>query len=285
MASPVTFTQIFRAYGPAEARRWTNPDGSEGGIVATSASVADGIHLPYTAIVGPNSVISNYTTFGGGVCIEHSSYIGSGARINPYASIGAFTYIGEWARIWNRSHILRNAVICSNADIGEEATVGQFSYIGDGARLGRRSYIDCLARVGAEAVIGADANVGYSTSVGAGAIIGDSVLIGNQVSIWDQAEYTLGDWLFVGGPQGNRDASATAVWSPKHGLRWWVGCQYGISTEYLRERVERDHGSSAHGDDYRYLIETVENHPGLKRAISAHEEAMRAQDRSPPPDA
>ena len=75
--------------------------------------------------------------------------------------------------------------------------------------------------------------------------------------------------MFVAGPQGCRRAWTTAIYSPANdALRWWVGCQNGITTDQLRSRVDREHGASAHGDDYRALIDFVVSHPGLKRAMA-----------------
>ena len=177
-----TFTHLFGGWKSAEARRWKNPDGSEGGIVAVSASVDPSVTLPVDVVVWPDARIAK-----------------------------------------------------------DVASIGNRASIGDGASIGNR------------------------------ASIGDGASIGNCASIGDGAEYSDGDWLFVAGPQGSRNAWATAVWSVQHGLRWWVGCQNGITTERFRERVEHDHGSSAHGDDYRHLIQTVETHPGLARAMAAAE--------------
>lgn len=156
-----TFTHKFDGWHEAEARRWTNPDGIEGGIVATSAKVHPSVTLPSGVEVWPNAQV-----------VESAS-IGVGASIAPRAGIG-------------------------------------------------------------EGVI-----------------------------------YDASDWLFVVGPQGSRGAWATAVWSPKHGLRWWVGCQHGLSTDELLARIEDRHGASDHGDDYRYLVKVVTEHPGLARAMAA----------------
>ena len=176
-----TFTHKFGGWHEAEAHRWRNPDGSEGGIVAVSASVHESVVLLATVEVWPDAKIAK------GV-----------------------------------------------------ASIGYGASIGDGA------------------------------SIGPGASIGHRASIGDRASIGPGASIEADDWFFVIGPQGSRNAWATAVWSARHGLRWWVGCQRGISTEELRERVERDHGPAAHGDDYRHAIATVETHPGLARAIAAH---------------
>jgi len=63
----------------------------------------------------------------------------------------------------------------------------------------------------------------------------------------------------------------TAVASKEHGLRWWVGCKVGITSDTLRKYVAETHGTSAHADDYFAAIAFVENHPGLLRWKRANE--------------
>jgi hypothetical protein len=152
-----TFEYSFGGWHEAEARRWKNPDGSVGGVVALSANVHPDIVLPFGAVVWPN------------------------AKIEKAVSIG------------------------------DHASIGNGASIGDGAAIGKN------------------------------------------------------DWLFIAGPQGSRNALVTAVWSAEHGLRWWVGCQSGISTEEFVARVKKDHGGTDHEADYLYLIGGVEGHPGLAR--------------------
>ena len=156
------FKHKFGGWREAEARRWTNPDGSEGGIVATSASIDKSVRIPVSVEVWPNSKI-----------------------IGPRASIG------------------------------------------DGASIGPRASIE------------------------------------------------KEDWLFVAGPQGSRKAWTTVTWSAEHGLRWWVGCQHGLSSADLLTRVNHEYPAGhPHGDDYRYLIRMVEEHPGLARHKAAAAEQV-----------
>jgi len=78
-----------------------------------------------------------------------------------------------------------------------------------------------------------------------------------------------GDWWITLGPQGSRNAFATAVHSKEHGLRWWVGCQQGITTEQLQERIAQTHkAGSEHFNNYCWLIGAVLNHPGLIAATA-----------------
>jgi len=64
------FDHPFGGWDKQPARRWKNPDGSQGGIVATSATVDIGVRLPVDVIVGPRASI------------------GDGASIGPRASKG-----------------------------------------------------------------------------------------------------------------------------------------------------------------------------------------------------
>ena len=191
----------------AEARRWNNPDGSVGGVVALGSRIYENVTLQLSVVVSP--------------CV----YIGSGGRI------------GDDVRI------------------GTGAVIGDDVYVGSGGR------------------IGTGALIGGGVRIGTGAIIGDDVNIGEGVHIGDGVRINKNDWFFVAGPQGTRDELTTAVYSKERGLRWWVGCQWGITTRMLRARVERYHGATPMGDDYRYLIDTVERHPGLLRAKKAAKKA------------
>ena len=90
-------------------------------------------------------------------------------------------------------------------------------------------------------------------------------------SIGPRASIGYGDWHMTVGPIGSRNAMTTAVYNKERGLRWWVGCQHGISTEALLERIKSEHGGNKHGDDYRAAISYVQSHPGLARAMAEAE--------------
>ena len=176
--------------------------------------------------------------------IDPSARIAETAEVGPEANIGV-------------------AIIAKDAIIGVGARIGRGAWIADGARIGDGARIDTGVNIDWNAHIGSGAHIGSYAQ------IGDGVIIGCDVSISSGVLYEHGDWLYVAGPQGSRNAYATAVWSPQHGLRWWVGCQRGISTEELLARIQQDHGDNSHGDDYRYLIQMVTNHPDLMRAMEA----------------
>ena len=58
----------------------------------------------------------------------------------------------------------------------------------------------------------------------------------------------------------------TAVQKPD-GLKWWVGCKHGVTTDELRRLVRETHGEGDHTADYMHVIEFVWSHPARLRAV------------------
>ena len=111
----------------------------------------------------------------------------------------------------------------------------------------------------------ADAYVYVNADGTDGGIVACDATIGASVKITATASIGDGDWFIAVGPQGSRNAMLTAVASAGHGLRWWVGCKQGISTDDLRELVKDTHSNNDHAADYIAVINFVESHPGLAR--------------------
>ena len=60
----------------------------------------------------------------------------------------------------------------------------------------------------------------------------------------------------------------TAVHNRDYGLRWWVGCQYGVSTDALLERVADAHGDNELAQAYRHAVLFVTTHPKYLERIA-----------------
>lgn len=193
---PITFIHEFEGWYEAEARRWTNPDGSVGGVVAVTATVHADTVIP------------------------------ASCEVWPYADIK------------------------SDVRIGYGASIGEGVSIGNGVS------------------IGAGADIGGDVSIGNGVRIGAGAPIENGASIGEGADVEKGDWFITGGPCGSRNAMWTAIYSAKRGLRWWVGCKHGITTEELIRLVDETHRGTTHYDDYLAAIAFVTSHPALKRAMA-----------------
>ena len=151
--------------------------------------------------------------------------------------------------------------------VAESAAVADSAFIGDGASIGPGAVVGEGASIGDMAVIGEGASIAAGVSIGAGAVVGPYAGIGAGAVIGD------GDWYIIGGPCGSRGAMWTAVHSREHGLRWWVGCQRGISTDALLERVQETHGDNEHAQAYRHAVQCVTTHPEyLKRTQEGQSE-------------
>ena len=123
------------------------------------------------------------------------------------------------------------------------------------------------------ATVHASTDIPQSCEVWPYAIIGYGAIIGAGVSIESGAIIGSGDWFVSGGPCGSRDAMWTAVYSAKHGLRWWVDCKHGITTEQFARLVDETHRGTEHYDDYMTAIAFVTGHPALKRAMGDNKRA------------
>lgn len=60
------FTHVFGGWKEAKARRWTNPDGSVGGIVAVDAVLPEETYVPESSVVWPNASIGQGASIGDG---------------------------------------------------------------------------------------------------------------------------------------------------------------------------------------------------------------------------
>lgn len=110
--------------------------------------------------------------------------------------------------------------------------------------------------------------VAATAKIGAGVKIAETAQVGYGASAGDDDR-----WITVG-PQGSRNTILTAVCSKDHGLRWWVGCQRGITSKEFRNQIADTHGDNDHAQDYLALIVFVESHPGLARWHKANPGAM-----------
>ena len=124
--STKTFVHKFGGWKEAEAKRWTNPNGSIGGIVAVTATIADDVFIHESCEVWPHASIWYGARIG-----PHAS-IGDGASIGPRASIGDgdwFMSCGPcgsrnamWTAVYSVEHGLRWWAGCKRAVTTEKLT-------------------------------------------------------------------------------------------------------------------------------------------------------------------
>lgn len=187
---------------------------------------------------------------------------------NPDGSKGGIVAVS--ANVSPGVMIFESAVVCPGACIRYGACIGHHSRINAGAFIGENTVVGPRAVVGEDTIIEMRARVGIGAHIQRGACVERGACVGNRAFIGRDAVFARGDWLFVAGPRGIQDDTVSVIWSPRNGLRWWVGRQRGITTKALFARIEDALGSGPHAEDYLHLIRMVETHPGLARAKAAH---------------
>ena len=104
--------------GSVPAHRHQNPDGTLGGWVADSATVAT------TAWVGVDARVDVRARVGA------NARVGAGARVDEDARVGEYTWVGVGARVG------AGARVGEDAGVGTGARVGEYARVGTGARVG-----------------------------------------------------------------------------------------------------------------------------------------------------
>lgn len=108
-----TLDYPFGGWKHVRARRWTNPDGSNGGIVAVDARLHHDLVIPADAIVWPCASIGKGAHIGNDARIGYDARIGKGdwwMTSGPCSSRYAF-----WTAVWTAKYGLRWWVGCKHA--------------------------------------------------------------------------------------------------------------------------------------------------------------------------
>jgi acyl-[acyl carrier protein]--UDP-N-acetylglucosamine O-acyltransferase len=263
MAAAGSFKHVFARRGyVAEARRWRNPNGSEGGIVALSAAVPPDAVIPASAEIGPDASLGREVKLRAHASVGAEASIGDGARIGEDVLIGDAVRIGSGVAIQDDVEIHSRAAIGDGAEIGPDTVIEADAVIGPGARIG------ACARIGAFVQVGRDAQVEDLASVEAGARIGDGARIEAGVAIKPHVRIEKDSWFTSLTPLGPQDGWATAVYDARRGLRWWTASWRGITTPALVARIRKEHGGTDREADYLHAVRAVTESPGLARAMA-----------------
>lgn len=167
---------------------------------------------------------------------------------------GRHVYVSPTAKIHNTSILGVDALISDNAYIGAHSIISSSVRIRENARIIGGAYIHHHACI----------NEG--TRIRKNGVVAPSVIIDRN------------DWWITVGPQGSRGDIVTAVYSDREGLRWWVGCQIGITTDEMKRRLHiTHHNRPSYRNEYDHIINMVDGHPSLARARSATKKLRRAE--------
>ena len=224
---PESFPHLFASeelgepFG-AEARRWTNPDGRPGGIVAVSARVDPGVRIEDGAEIWPFATVAAEVGIESGAQIGLYAVVAHHARIGAHASVGHFALLDVHVAVEGWAVIRRGARVGAGAVIGFSADIGGRAVVGHGASIGVRT------------VIGMDVRIGARTTIGSDAVLPD------QAYLVDYVRLDHGDPFLTFGPIGPRATAITVVRSQMAGLQWWTGHENPLSTEDVRRHLADD---------------------------------------------
>lgn len=298
-----TFVHKFSRFDEAPAQRWRNPDRSEGGIVALAAVVDATVHVPAMTVIWPHAHVAPSVSLGQGtsigahVAIDEAATIGTAVSIETRAVIRENVQVGDRVTVGRWTVFNANSVIAPNCWLGDYVVLDDKVSVGSciihtNVSIGGGSVVESGTEIGNGTRIGRNVNVGQNAKIGDGCHVGDDAWLGEGVILADftfigeGVVYEKGDWLFVAAPIGADGNLITAVWSPIHGLRWWVGWGIGLetvvtdkgpvarllshvpplSTDEFLARIETEPRANP-ADEYRHLVRMVCEHPGLSRAM------------------
>lgn len=194
-----------------KATRLLNPEKRNQSGVAKRAVIAEGVTVPASAYIGPNTVIETgvilgeNVQIGAGSVISADVMIGDHTVIHPNVSIGHNTFIGSNCILFSGVVIgadgfgyerdgdaylkvpqIGDVRIGNDVEIGANSTVDRGALhdtvIGDGVK------IDNLVQVGHNVVIGRHTVISAQSGVAGSTRIGEYCLIGGGVSIRDNIE-------------------------------------------------------------------------------------------------
>ena len=85
--------------GSVPAHRHQNPDGTLGGWVADSATVATTAWVGEDARVDVRARVGDWARVGEGAQVGEGAWVGAGARVGEDAGVGTGARVGEYARV------------------------------------------------------------------------------------------------------------------------------------------------------------------------------------------
>ena len=158
--------------------RHTNRDGSEGGIVANTATVAA------TATVGKNAQVLN-----------NARVLGN-AKISGYARVSGDAEVSGHARVSGDAEVSGNARVFGNARVRADARVSGSARVHGDAQIDRGANVGNDAEVSGEAYIGDNAKVYGHARIYGNATVGESARVFDYAHVYGKANIFGNTWVF-----------------------------------------------------------------------------------------
>ena len=128
-ATPPTATTFDFGEGPVPAHRHVNPDGSEGGWVADTATVEP------TAYVGPDAQVFENARVGGDAQVYGTARVFGTALVYGTARVFGTAQVYGNARVFANAWVYENAQVFANAWVYENAQVFENAWVYEDARV------------------------------------------------------------------------------------------------------------------------------------------------------
>lgn len=164
-------------------------------VVEEGARLGEGVFVGPFCHLGPNVKIGAGAELVSHVVVLGHTHIGAGARIFPFASVGA------------RSQDLKSQDDAGRLEIGANCVVREGVTINAGTRAGGGE-----TKIGADCAFLANSHVAHDCQIGDGVVLSNAVLLGGHVQIGDHAmigggtavhqHVRIGAHVFVGGLAG-----------------------------------------------------------------------------------
>jgi len=218
----------------------------KGAIIAASAKISPFAKIGRNCVIYPDVKIGAYTK------------IGEQVVLYPHVNVGDNCRIGTGVQIYTR------VSIGNNCRIGTGVQIENFSTIHDSVSIGIGVTIHNYVEIFSNALIHGFTRICSESCIEAGAIVRTSLANGTIVQ--------KNTWLVSLSPVGDSERLITATCDRNTAeLRWFVGCQHGISTKELKARVKNKYRhTSSGGRQYRHAIAYVEQHPDYLKIVSYH---------------
>ncbi|MGC4031163.1 MAG: hypothetical protein QM754_05370 [Tepidisphaeraceae bacterium] len=121
-ATPATAAAARIAYTRGAGRYWTNPDGSTGGWVDNTVTIATGAMRARAQVLGTANI-------GAGVRIEDYATVANTAVISGNAVISGYAVVNGNAKVGGNARVMDHAMVGTNSTVTGNAVVAQYAYL------------------------------------------------------------------------------------------------------------------------------------------------------------
>jgi carbonic anhydrase/acetyltransferase-like protein (isoleucine patch superfamily) len=140
IASTAPVTHDF-GWGPVPAHRHTNPDGTEGGWVADTATVAP------TVYIGPDAQVYDTAWVSDSAWVYGSARVSDTAQVYGSARVYGSAWVSDSARVYDTAQVYGSARVSDSAWVYGSARVSDTAQVYGSARVYGSAWVSDSARV------------------------------------------------------------------------------------------------------------------------------------------